>query len=92
MKDKQKKKKDRTWAEAARMVLENYSDAPMTPKQILHVIETEGLKEMRVIEKDKQLLRVFGSGVKAVALWEGREVEKRMDCKNIRGSHKVDWK
>ncbi|XP_041060686.1 putative Polycomb group protein ASXL1 isoform X4 [Carcharodon carcharias] len=47
MKDKQKKKKDRTWAEAARMVLENYSDAPMTPKQILHVIETEGLKEMR---------------------------------------------
>ncbi|GCB68960.1 hypothetical protein scyTo_0012343 [Scyliorhinus torazame] len=46
MKDKQKKKKDRTWAEAARMVLENYSDAPMTPKQILHVIETEGLKEM----------------------------------------------
>ncbi|XP_007883970.2 polycomb group protein ASXL1 [Callorhinchus milii] len=51
MKDKQqqqqKKKKDRTWAEAARMVLENYSDAPMTPKQILHVIETERLKEMR---------------------------------------------
>uniref|UniRef100_A0A8C0G8M4 HTH HARE-type domain-containing protein n=1 Tax=Chelonoidis abingdonii TaxID=106734 RepID=A0A8C0G8M4_CHEAB len=27
-------------------VLENYSDAPMTPKQILQVIETEGLKEM----------------------------------------------
>uniref|UniRef100_A0A4W3JAB4 ASXL transcriptional regulator 1 n=1 Tax=Callorhinchus milii TaxID=7868 RepID=A0A4W3JAB4_CALMI len=27
-------------------VLENYSDAPMTPKQILHVIETERLKEM----------------------------------------------
>uniref|UniRef100_H2ZYL5 ASXL transcriptional regulator 1 n=1 Tax=Latimeria chalumnae TaxID=7897 RepID=H2ZYL5_LATCH len=26
-------------------VLENYSDAPMTPKQILHVIEAEGLKE-----------------------------------------------
>ncbi|XP_041112468.1 polycomb group protein ASXL1-like isoform X2 [Polyodon spathula] len=47
MKDKQKKKKERTWAEAARMVLENYSDAPMTPKQILHVIETKGLKEMR---------------------------------------------
>ncbi|XP_041080899.1 polycomb group protein ASXL1-like isoform X2 [Polyodon spathula] len=46
MKDKQKKKKERTWAEAARMVLENYSDAPMTPKQILHVIETKGLKEM----------------------------------------------
>ncbi|XP_058847022.1 polycomb group protein ASXL1-like isoform X2 [Acipenser ruthenus] len=27
-------------------VLENFSDAPMTPKQILHVIETKGLKEM----------------------------------------------
>ncbi|KFR04305.1 Putative Polycomb group protein ASXL1, partial [Nipponia nippon] len=27
-------------------VLENYSDAPMTPKQILQVIEAEGLKEM----------------------------------------------
>nr|XP_012610236.1 putative Polycomb group protein ASXL1 isoform X4 [Microcebus murinus] len=47
MKDKQKRKKERTWAEAARLVLENYSDAPMTPKQILHVIEAEGLKEMR---------------------------------------------
>nr|XP_015220593.1 PREDICTED: putative Polycomb group protein ASXL1 isoform X2 [Lepisosteus oculatus] len=47
MKDKQKRKKERTWAEAARMVLENFSDAPMTPKQILHVIETKGLKEMR---------------------------------------------
>ncbi|XP_077807555.1 polycomb group protein ASXL1 isoform X7 [Macaca mulatta] len=46
MKDKQKKKKERTWAEAARLVLENYSDAPMTPKQILQVIEAEGLKEM----------------------------------------------
>lgn len=28
-------------------VLENFSDAPMTPKQILHVIQTKGLKEMR---------------------------------------------
>ncbi|XP_029772765.1 putative Polycomb group protein ASXL1 isoform X2 [Suricata suricatta] len=46
MKDKQKRKKERTWAEAARLVLENYSDAPMTPKQILQVIEAEGLKEM----------------------------------------------
>ncbi|XP_053280475.1 putative Polycomb group protein ASXL1 isoform X1 [Pleuronectes platessa] len=46
MKDKQKRKKERTWAEAARMVLENFSDAPMTPKQILHVIQTKGLKEM----------------------------------------------
>ncbi|XP_072305396.1 polycomb group protein ASXL1 [Eucyclogobius newberryi] len=46
MKDKQKRKKERTWAEAARLVLENFSDAPMTPKQILHVIQTKGLKEM----------------------------------------------
>ncbi|KAH0619328.1 hypothetical protein JD844_019335, partial [Phrynosoma platyrhinos] len=30
-------------------VLENYSDGPMTPKQILQVIETEGLKEMRSV-------------------------------------------
>uniref|UniRef100_A0A3P8TBC7 HTH HARE-type domain-containing protein n=1 Tax=Amphiprion percula TaxID=161767 RepID=A0A3P8TBC7_AMPPE len=30
-----------------RTVLENFSDAPMTPKQILHVIQTKGLKEMR---------------------------------------------
>lgn len=27
--------------------MENFSDAPMTPKQILHVIQTKGLKEMR---------------------------------------------
>uniref|UniRef100_A0A8C5PUV0 ASXL transcriptional regulator 1 n=1 Tax=Leptobrachium leishanense TaxID=445787 RepID=A0A8C5PUV0_9ANUR len=45
MRDKQKRRRERTWAEAARMVLENYSDAPMTPKQILNVIEAEGLKE-----------------------------------------------
>ncbi|XP_077192183.1 polycomb group protein ASXL1 isoform X2 [Paroedura picta] len=43
---KQRRKKERTWAEAARLVLENYSDGPMTPKQILQVIESEGLKEM----------------------------------------------
>ncbi|OXB79328.1 UNVERIFIED_CONTAM: hypothetical protein H355_013249 [Colinus virginianus] len=46
---KQRRKKERTWAEAARLVLENYSDAPMTPKQILQVIEAEGLKEMRLL-------------------------------------------
>ncbi|OCT59821.1 hypothetical protein XELAEV_18045839mg [Xenopus laevis] len=45
MRDKQKRRRERTWAEAARMVLENYSDAPMTPKQILNVIQSEGLKE-----------------------------------------------
>ncbi|KAM9296575.1 polycomb group protein ASXL1 [Gastrophryne carolinensis] len=45
MRDKQKRRRERTWAEAAKMVLENYSDAPMTPKQILNVIEAEGLKD-----------------------------------------------
>ncbi|XP_040187172.1 polycomb group protein ASXL1 isoform X2 [Rana temporaria] len=47
MRDKQKRRRERTWAEAAEMVLENYSDAPMTPKQILNVIEAEGLKETK---------------------------------------------
>ncbi|XP_018411876.1 PREDICTED: putative Polycomb group protein ASXL1 [Nanorana parkeri] len=47
MRDKQKRRRERTWAEAAKMVLENYSDAPMTPKQILNVIEAEGLKETK---------------------------------------------
>ncbi|XP_032875568.1 putative Polycomb group protein ASXL3 isoform X1 [Amblyraja radiata] len=46
MKDK-RKKKDRTWAEAARLVLEKHPNTPMTPKQILQVIQKEGLKEMR---------------------------------------------
>uniref|UniRef100_A0A452SDJ4 HTH HARE-type domain-containing protein n=1 Tax=Ursus americanus TaxID=9643 RepID=A0A452SDJ4_URSAM len=36
--------REQFWLEKA--VLENYSDAPMTPKQILQVIEAEGLKEM----------------------------------------------
>ncbi|XP_072270351.1 polycomb group protein ASXL1 isoform X3 [Pyxicephalus adspersus] len=47
MREKQKRRRERTWAEAAKMVLENYSDAPMTPKQILNVIEAEGLKETK---------------------------------------------
>lgn len=50
MKDK-RKRRERTWAEAAKMVLENYSDAPMTPKQILRVIEVEGLKELKKIRR-----------------------------------------
>ncbi|OCT74707.1 putative Polycomb group protein ASXL3 isoform X2 [Xenopus laevis] len=44
MKDK-RKKKDRTWAEAARLALEKYPNSPMTAKQILEVIQKEGLKE-----------------------------------------------
>lgn len=46
MKDK-RKKKDRTWAEAARLALEKYPNSPMTAKQILEVIQKEGLKETR---------------------------------------------
>ncbi|XP_067835908.1 putative Polycomb group protein ASXL3 [Heptranchias perlo] len=45
MKDK-RKKKDRTWAEAARLVLEKHPNTPMTPKLILQAIQKEGLKEM----------------------------------------------
>ncbi|XP_053427905.1 putative Polycomb group protein ASXL3 [Nycticebus coucang] len=44
MKDK-RKKKDRTWAEAARLALEKHPNSPMTAKQILEVIQKEGLKE-----------------------------------------------
>nr|XP_015209211.1 PREDICTED: putative Polycomb group protein ASXL3 isoform X1 [Lepisosteus oculatus] len=44
MKDK-RKKKDRTWAEAARLALEKHPNTPMTAKQILEVIQKEGLKE-----------------------------------------------
>uniref|UniRef100_A0A8C4RW23 ASXL transcriptional regulator 3 n=1 Tax=Erpetoichthys calabaricus TaxID=27687 RepID=A0A8C4RW23_ERPCA len=44
MKDK-RKKKDRTWAEAARLALEKHANTPMTAKQILEVIQKEGLKE-----------------------------------------------
>ncbi|KAM5222398.1 putative Polycomb group protein ASXL3 isoform 2-T2 [Ctenodactylus gundi] len=44
MKDK-RKKKDRTWAEAARLALEKHPNSPMTAKQILDVIQKEGLKE-----------------------------------------------
>ncbi|XP_040288467.1 putative Polycomb group protein ASXL3 isoform X1 [Bufo bufo] len=46
MKDK-RKKKDRTWAEAARLALEKHPNSPMTAKQILEVIQKEGLKETR---------------------------------------------
>ncbi|XP_057600686.1 putative Polycomb group protein ASXL3 [Hippopotamus amphibius kiboko] len=46
MKDK-RKKKDRTWAEAAHLALEKHPNSPMTAKQILEVIQKEGLKETR---------------------------------------------
>ncbi|XP_072913201.1 putative Polycomb group protein ASXL2 isoform X2 [Hemitrygon akajei] len=46
MKEKQKKKKGRTWAEAARTVLEKYRNTPMSHKEILQVIQREGLKEI----------------------------------------------
>ncbi|CAM2106588.1 unnamed protein product [Caretta caretta] len=50
MKDK-RKKKDRTWAEAARLALEKHPNSPMTAKQILEVIQKEGLKETRGLLK-----------------------------------------
>lgn len=52
-------------------MLENYSDAPMTPKQILQVIEAEGLKEMRL---------VLGISFKTVCM-EGEEASyKALAC------------
>ncbi|XP_068136016.1 putative Polycomb group protein ASXL2 [Hyperolius riggenbachi] len=43
---RRKKKKGRTWAEAARTVLEKYHNTPMSHKEILQVIQREGLKEI----------------------------------------------
>nr|XP_008123503.1 PREDICTED: putative Polycomb group protein ASXL2 isoform X2 [Anolis carolinensis] len=42
-----KKRKGRTWAEAARTVLEKNPNTPMSHKEILHVIQKEGLKEIK---------------------------------------------
>ncbi|XP_026141678.1 putative Polycomb group protein ASXL2 isoform X1 [Carassius auratus] len=47
MRDRQKKKKGRTWAEAAKTVLEKYPNTPMSHKEILQVIQRERLKEIR---------------------------------------------
>ncbi|GCC18685.1 hypothetical protein chiPu_0018033 [Chiloscyllium punctatum] len=46
MKERQRKKKGRTWAEAARTVLEKHPNTPMSHKEILQVIQREGLKEI----------------------------------------------
>ncbi|XP_052009667.1 putative Polycomb group protein ASXL2 [Xyrauchen texanus] len=46
MRDRQKKKKGRTWAEAAKTVLEKYPNTPMSHKEILQVIQRERLKEI----------------------------------------------
>nr|XP_054509005.1 putative Polycomb group protein ASXL2 isoform X2 [Agelaius phoeniceus] len=46
MREKGRKKKGRTWAEAARTVLEKYPNTPMSHKEILQVIQKEGLKEI----------------------------------------------
>uniref|UniRef100_A0A8P4GNZ4 ASXL transcriptional regulator 2 n=1 Tax=Dicentrarchus labrax TaxID=13489 RepID=A0A8P4GNZ4_DICLA len=46
MRERQKKKKGRTWAEAARTVLEKYPNTPMSHKEILQVIQRERLKEI----------------------------------------------
>ncbi|XP_033001389.1 putative Polycomb group protein ASXL2 [Lacerta agilis] len=47
MREKGRKKKGRTWAEAARTVLEKNPNTPMSHKEILQVIQREGLKEIR---------------------------------------------
>ncbi|XP_043918819.1 putative Polycomb group protein ASXL2 [Protopterus annectens] len=46
MREKSRKKKGRTWAEAAKTALEKYPNTPMSHKEILHVIQKEGLKEI----------------------------------------------
>ncbi|XP_063040316.1 putative Polycomb group protein ASXL2 isoform X2 [Engraulis encrasicolus] len=46
MREKQRKKKGRTWAEAAKTVLEKYPNTPMSHKEILQVIQRERLKEI----------------------------------------------
>ncbi|KAG5846396.1 hypothetical protein ANANG_G00114500 [Anguilla anguilla] len=46
MRDKPRKKKGRTWAEAAKTVLEKYPNTAMSHKEILQVIQREGLKEI----------------------------------------------
>ncbi|XP_062863602.1 putative Polycomb group protein ASXL2 [Trichomycterus rosablanca] len=46
MRERQKKKKGRTWAEAARTVLEKFPNTPMSHKEILQVIQRERLKEI----------------------------------------------
>ncbi|XP_061700593.1 putative Polycomb group protein ASXL2 [Syngnathoides biaculeatus] len=45
MRERQKKK-GRTWAEAAKTVLEKYPNTPMSHKEILQVIQRERLKEI----------------------------------------------
>ncbi|KAM6960668.1 putative Polycomb group protein ASXL2 [Aplochiton taeniatus] len=46
MRERQKKMKGRTWAEAAKTVLEKYPNTPMSHKEILQVIQRERLKEI----------------------------------------------
>ncbi|ELT93267.1 hypothetical protein CAPTEDRAFT_135887 [Capitella teleta] len=41
-----RKKKGRTWAEAAKLALEKYPKTAMSHKEILHVIQEESLKEI----------------------------------------------
>ncbi|XP_062252720.1 putative Polycomb group protein ASXL2 isoform X2 [Platichthys flesus] len=46
MRERPKRKKGRTWAEAAKTVLEKYPNTPMSHKEILQVIQRERLKEI----------------------------------------------
>lgn len=54
MREKGRRKKGRTWAEAAKTVLEKYPNTPVSHKVILQVIQREGLKEIRHISKSYQ--------------------------------------
>ncbi|XP_060013198.1 putative Polycomb group protein ASXL2 [Lagenorhynchus albirostris] len=54
MREKGRRKKGRTWAEAAKTVLEKHPNTPISHKEILQVIQREGLKEIRLISKSYQ--------------------------------------
>ena len=42
-----RRKKGRSWVEAAKMVLEMYPKQPMSYKEIMKVIQRENLKELK---------------------------------------------
>ncbi|XP_055477977.1 uncharacterized protein LOC129687537 [Psammomys obesus] len=60
MREKGRRKKGRTWAEAAKTVLEKYPNTPMSHKEILQVIQREGLKEIRRVIQILLVIIVFG--------------------------------
>ncbi|KAK2151580.1 hypothetical protein LSH36_358g01061, partial [Paralvinella palmiformis] len=44
-----KKKKGRTWAEAAKLVFEKFPKTPLSHKEVLKIIQEENLKDVRYI-------------------------------------------